>query len=72
MSSRAESQLSRNNQPRDGQGAPPKSEPASLAETLWAGCDSCAQSLGLSMTETAAKPPPWCQQYCCSQAGECG
>ena len=64
MSSRAESQLSRNNQPRsragprDGQAAPPHPEPASLAEALRAGCDSCAQSLGLSTTETAAKLPP--------------
>ena len=64
MSSRAESQLSRNNQPcpragpRDGQAAPPNAEPASLAETLQVGCDSCAQSLGLSTTETAAKLPP--------------
>ena len=39
MSSRVESQQSRNNQPRrqtgprDGQAAPPASEPASLAET---------------------------------------
>ena len=64
MSTRAESQLSKNNQPRprtgprDGQAAPPDLEPASLAETLRAGCDSCAQSLGLSTTEMAAKLPP--------------
>ena len=60
--------MSRNNQlwrwaePRDDPGANPiwsplTPEPTSLAETLRAGCDSCAQSLGLSTTESVPSLP---------------